>query len=183
MPDKHVCGFLQLPCTRTGAREDSAAGYLRCKHTPTIHLLLQSPPSAGTRADRHHSTADLLHETFAAQKHPPTVSRLLHICAVHLLQAHEQTAAIAALRELAAAAAVRQEAIAARLARLGSVADTLAERSGLLAGLHWSLPRPASAAEQQMDKQLEVRGLQDSKRQALCFRCISSSVCVPLFSV
>ncbi|WIA17570.1 hypothetical protein OEZ85_014397 [Tetradesmus obliquus] len=71
-------------------------------------------------------------------------------------ESHEQTAAIAALRELAAAAAHRQEAIAGRLARLGSVADTLAERSSLLAGLHWSLPRPPSAAEQQMDKQLEV---------------------------
>uniref|UniRef100_A0A383WCS7 Uncharacterized protein n=1 Tax=Tetradesmus obliquus TaxID=3088 RepID=A0A383WCS7_TETOB len=71
-------------------------------------------------------------------------------------ESHEQTAAIAALRELAAAAAHRQEAIAGRLARLGSVADTLAERSSLLAGLHWSLPRPSSAAEQQMDKQLEV---------------------------
>ncbi|KAF6261454.1 hypothetical protein COO60DRAFT_1699777 [Scenedesmus sp. NREL 46B-D3] len=71
-------------------------------------------------------------------------------------EAHEQTAAIAALRELAAAAGQRQEAIAGRLARLGAVADTLAERSSLLAGLHWSLPRPASMAEQQMEKQLEV---------------------------
>jgi predicted TPR repeat methyltransferase len=96
-------------------------------------------------------------------------------CKHHHLQAHEQTAAIAALRELAAAAAQRQEAVAARLARLGSVADTLAERSSLLAGLHWSLPRPASAAEQQMDKQLEVRVLEDFSYH-FCMFCACGEV-------
>jgi ABC-type transporter Mla subunit MlaD len=72
------------------------------------------------------------------------------------------------MRELAAAAGQRQEAVAARLARLGAVADTLAERSSLLAGLHWSLPRPASAAEQQMDKQLEV-----SDKLQICHACFA----------
>lgn len=36
------------------------------------------------------------------------------------------------------------------------VASSLSERSSLLAGLHRTLPRPITNAEQQLDKQLEV---------------------------
>lgn len=36
------------------------------------------------------------------------------------------------------------------------VASNLSERSSLLAGLHWTLARPITNAEQQLDKQLEV---------------------------
>lgn len=62
-----------------------------------------------------------------------------------------------ALRALAAAASQRQAGLAARLARLQDVSANLSERAALLASLHWSLPRPPSEAEQQLNKQLEVR--------------------------
>ncbi|KAF8058440.1 NUP88 [Scenedesmus sp. PABB004] len=92
------------------------------------------------------------HVQFATGAHADMVGRVRQLHD----EVHEQAAAVASLQQLAQAAAARQEDLAARLARLTEVSNNLAERGALLAGLHWSLPRPPSAAEHQLGKQLEV---------------------------
>eukprot|EP00775_Hariotina_reticulata_P005808 gene5806-6048_t len=93
------------------------------------------------------------HVQFATGAHADLVARVAG-----------QSSALAILQELASAAAARQADMAGRLARLSEVAGNLVERGQLLAGLHWSLPRPPSAAEQQLEKQLEVCAGQDTAR-------------------
>ncbi|GLC46635.1 hypothetical protein PLESTM_001899200 [Pleodorina starrii] len=62
-------------------------------------------------------------------------------------EAGKHAAAVAELAELAAVLEGRQEALEARLSRVKLLHDNLVERAGMLASLHWSLPRALSRAE------------------------------------
>eukprot|EP00878_Enallax_costatus_P025261 GHUV01027024.1.p1 GENE.GHUV01027024.1~~GHUV01027024.1.p1 ORF type:complete len:249 (+),score=49.33 GHUV01027024.1:1320-2066(+) len=92
------------------------------------------------------------HVQFATGAHADLVERIKQLHD----EVHDQAGAVSQLQALAAAAVGRQNDLQSRLDRLGQVASNLAERSSLLAGLHWTLPRPITHEEQQLDKQLEV---------------------------
>ncbi|KAG2430267.1 hypothetical protein HXX76_010365 [Chlamydomonas incerta] len=71
-------------------------------------------------------------------------------------EAAKHAAAVADLTDLAAAAEARQATLEARVARLKSLHENLVERAGVLASLHWSLPRALSHAERDMRDQLSA---------------------------
>eukprot|EP00198_Chlamydomonas_reinhardtii_P005961 XP_001695297.1 predicted protein [Chlamydomonas reinhardtii] len=71
-------------------------------------------------------------------------------------EAAKHAAAVADLTDLAAAAEARQASLEARVARLKSLHENLVERAGVLASLHWSLPRALSHAERDMRDQLSA---------------------------
>ncbi|KAF5829493.1 hypothetical protein DUNSADRAFT_16002 [Dunaliella salina] len=74
-------------------------------------------------------------------------------------EAQSHQAAVSELEHLCASLAERQQGLAERCAKAVRLQQNLEQRTALLTDIHWSVPRPLSIAEQQLQADLDVADL------------------------
>ncbi|EFJ52965.1 hypothetical protein VOLCADRAFT_86496 [Volvox carteri f. nagariensis] len=128
---------------------------------------LPGPPSGAPKPLTVASTEGLRHLTDCIAALRGKHMAFLHGAAVDLqsradalrVEAGKHAAAVVELAEMAAGLEGRQESLEARLSRVKLLHDNLVERAGMLASLHWSLPRALSHAEIAASE--EMRGAEE----------------------